>query len=505
MVPPGFRKFFSGLISAFLLDRAELWATEKPPIILGEGEQRIIRIAGLERYSLGSDHVRALIPPARKLKHGPLARNSVDQEGSSTRPLRSDEIMLKGVRRGTTDLWVWKIAGATEHRTVQVRSLGAKERNAHIEQAVSILTDTELIYTGRGIVLRGCLKSWDELSRVAALVREYPQELHDETSPTEALLQSGEHNLRTWLRRSGLANHLRVERLGSSVWLRGSLERPVDRATLVAQARAQFPAVEIDLEALSDFKPTIHFRVYLLELKKSHFRRLGLGPPSALPQAFVVHAQGVQTALQLDLTLHQLEEEGNAHILSNPELVVRAPGEAELFAGGELPIQLQNRFVSNVSWKPYGLTLKLHVEQATAERVRLEISTEVSHLDRRSNAEGIPGVQSNRMKTQVDAPLGKPLLLAGLLQKIHRQEAQGLPFLRAIPVLGLLFGSEDYLLERSELVAVLLPNGTPPPYPTRRLQDYLPMGPLPPPTSWLSPAEERAIRQDPHYPWNALE
>jgi type II secretory pathway component GspD/PulD (secretin) len=96
------------------------------------------------------------------------------------------------------------------------------------------------------------------------------------------------------------------------------------------------------------------------------------------------------------------------------------------------------------------------------------------------------------------------LLLQGL-----RVQARGLPLLRNLPVLGKLFGSEDYLNERSELVAILLPASAPPPSPFDRLSGrkparQTPRGPVPPPRRWISPEEERWLRESPEWPWNAL-
>ncbi len=205
----------------------------------------------------------------------------------------------------------------------------------------------------------------------------------------------------------------------------------------------------------------------------------------------------------MDLTLQHLEGSGHAKVLSNPELVVRAPGEAELFAGGEIPIQMQNRYYANTTWKNYGLTLRLKVTQAIGDRVRLDIFTEVSHLDSTLGQDKLPGIQSNRMKTQVDARFGVPLLLSGLLQEGTRRDARGLPFLRKIPVLGSLFGSEDYLNERSELVAILYPHSSPPPTALPRSQ-LNPRGTPPFPRHWMDPGEERVLRESRDYPWNAL-
>ncbi len=200
-----------------------------------------------------------------------------------------------------------------------------------------------------------------------------------------------------------------------------------------------------------------------------------------------------------------MEGEGNARVLSQPQLSVRAPGEAELFAGGELPIETHSTYNSSVSWRSYGLLLKLKVTATTSRRIRTDIFTEVSHLDPSLKIDRIPGIQSNRMKTQVDADFGVPLLLSGLLQEGTRKAVRGFPLLKDIPIIGLLFSSIDWLEERSELVAILLPSLSPPSAPMNALRRNLPSGPIPPPREWMSPHDEIALKSSPEYPWNVFE
>jgi type II secretory pathway component GspD/PulD (secretin) len=108
------------------------------------------------------------------------------------------------------------------------------------------------------------------------------------------------------------------------------------------------------------------------------------------------------------------------------------------------------------------------------------------------------------MKTQIDARYGKPLLLSGLLQQNVRRQVKGLPLLKDIPILGALFGSEDYLNDRSELVAILVPSRDVPEAPLEKLARAFPTGDLPPRRELSDPKTERELKNDPNYPWNAL-
>jgi len=170
-----------------------------------------------------------------------------------------------------------------------------------------------------------------------------------------------------------------------------------------------------------------------------------------------------------------------------------------------LPIQHKSRFQSNVTWKPFGLSLKLNVTHHAGNTVRLDIESEVSHLDAKIGSDQIPGLQTNRIKTQVDVRFGIPLLLCGLLKDTVRKQARGLPFLKDIPILGSLFGSDDYLNEHSELIAILIANSAPPMRPMKKMGLSHPEGPVPAPRDWISPMEQRRLEADPNYPWNALE
>jgi pilus assembly protein CpaC len=149
-------------------------------------------------------------------------------------------------------------------------------------------------------------------------------------------------------------------------------------------------------------------------------------------------------------------------VLSQPELVVRVPGEAELFSGGEIPIEMRSMRGPHVEWKSYGLSLKLRAIELSGEDVRLEVSSEVSDLDRANGSAKIPALQASRLKTQVDARIGQPLFLSGLFQQRSSETTEGLPFVSRIPLLGALFGSNTQSNEQSELVAMLLPLRSPP-------------------------------------------
>jgi Flp pilus assembly secretin CpaC len=467
---------------------------EKPPIYLQLGEQRIVHVPGLVRFSLGEGAVRAQGLPTQKK--------------AQKNEMKNDLILLKAIHPGPSDLWIWKTDGTAEHRVIRVDKTASNPLSPRLSRALDTLREVEIHYSTSGVILRGEIQSLEEAEKIATVAQGFPQEVHDETEPSDALLDRAQIQLENWLVKSGYARRIKVFREDKTLGLQlvqGSIGGPAERSRIEKHARAIFPLAQASLETLPDTSPTVHFKVFLLELRKNRFRSLGLGWPPYQEGAFRVTTSMIQDLIQLDLTLQILEGEGSVKVLSNPELVVRAPGDAELFSGGEIPIETKSAYFSNVTWKNFGLLLQLHVTHSAGDRVRLDITTEVSHLDSSIAIQKIPGLQANRMKTQVDAQYGRPLLLSGLLQQNIRKQVKGLPVLSSIPVLGALFGSEDYINEKSELVAILVPSKELPKNPMERITRLLPKGPLPSPREPAHPEQERAQQQSSDYPWNVLQ
>jgi Flp pilus assembly secretin CpaC len=431
-------------------------------------------------------------------------------------------LLIKAMAPGTAEVWIWKKDSSLIHLSVLVQP---QTRPATSEdplgRALAELREASTAIAGERVILRGMIHSEEELARIHVLEDAFPKQVENHTEPSAELLARARLKLESWIREQRLEAVVRLESLGSQIWIRGTAPDVPTRAGWEQKLRSLFAAVHIDLSTLPDAGRTLFFRVFLLEMKQSAFRQLGLEWPSHLSGSLQVEGGSLYWAHapSIDLTLRWLEGQGWAKILSQPELVVRVPGEAELFNGGEIPIEVRpragNRGGSWVDWKSYGLTLKIRALQSTSEQVRLEISSEMSELDRANGTETVPALQSSRVRSQVDARIGEPLFLSGLLQEKSGNQERGLPFLSKIPVLGRLFGFEDTIRNRSELVAVLVPLNAPPPSPRREagrvIPEALPRGRTDPPAisdavkplpiagarrtrDWFSPLMERGRR-----------
>ncbi len=453
---------YSPLLARALLRRTTMWllfsfilfsmtqplAWALPPLDLTVGEQKLLKIEQLNRYSLGNSQIlRGARPPHSSDSH----------------------LLLKALKEGGTDLWVWKKDGSTEHRWIQVRpalrSPPLKENERRWRDLLSALEEVEVTWTSEGALLSGEFFTPQEGLRIEHLIDAFPEKTKNQSMPSPELSAGYRTEVDRWMRRTPLAKGLRWSGDEPPLTLEGALTRPEDRKPVEMALQRLAPGMNRRIEALTDSSPTLYFKVNLLEIRKTALRRLGIAWPERIAPALLVSPGAISSAASLELALDALESEGSVRVLSRPEIAVRVPGEAELFAGGELPIHSHTQWATQLSWKNYGLTLRLKTLQKAGRKVRLDILTEVSYLDHSISVGEVPGLQANRMRTQVDAEIERPLLLSGLLQEGMRNQAKGIPALRSLPVLGALFGSDDFQNDRSELVAVLTPYDSPPPPP----------------------------------------
>ena len=447
------------------------------PVYLEVGEQRKIRIPSVRRYSISDDCIRAWRPPG------------------------SDAFLLKAVKPGVSSLYFELASGESAVRLIRSSRRPDSPFPAGLLRAVNGLHETEVIDGGTKLILRGTIRDPAEGRLLAHLREEFPAFILEETGIDPAWAESTARRLEALLARRPA---LSLRRDGTEFLIEGTVPDEAALASIRKQVREIQPLARLAVEARKNPVSTLYFKVFLLEVRKDLMNRLGVAWPENQPAAIHFNPLALTGKNTIDLSIHALSEKGIARLLSSPELVVKAPGQAELFSGGELPIRQKNYFNENVSWKTFGLTLRIDVKEWAGEAVRLSIETEISQIDRTLKTDQIPGLKSNRLKTLVDSRMDEPLLLSGLLQEDLQDQRSGVFGLSSIPILGSLFSSEDYQNHRSELVAILLPHRRPPGSPQERISSELPKGFLPLPRDHLGAEERERIKTSKDYPWNVL-
>ena len=165
---------------------------------------------------------------------------------------------------------------------------------------------------------------------------------------------------------------------------------------------------------------------------------------------------------QLAYALRALERDGLIRTLAEPNLTAISGESAKFLAGGEYPIPaVDTSGALSVTFKEFGVSVAFTPVVLSEGRISMKIDTEVSELTQIGavtlNGISIPALKKRSAKSTVELPSGGTIVMAGLISEDTRQNIDGLPGLKNIPVLGTLFRSRDFIKKETELVVMVTP------------------------------------------------
>jgi pilus assembly protein CpaC len=160
--------------------------------------------------------------------------------------------------------------------------------------------------------------------------------------------------------------------------------------------------------------------------------------------------------------LRMLERDGLVRTLAEPNLTAVSGETAKFLVGGEYPVPVvDSTGALSVTFKEFGIGLAFTPIVMSEGRISLKIETEVSELSNEGSVTlsniNIPALKKRQAKSTVELPSGGSLALAGLISENIRQNIDGFPGLKDVPVLGTLFRSRDFIREETELVVIITP------------------------------------------------
>ncbi len=160
--------------------------------------------------------------------------------------------------------------------------------------------------------------------------------------------------------------------------------------------------------------------------------------------------------------MRMMERNGLVRTLAEPNLTAVSGEPAKFLAGGEYPIpSVDTNGQMTVTFKEFGVGVAFTPIVMSEGRISLKIEAEVSELSSDgavtiSNLQ-IPALKKRTTKSTVELPSGGSLALAGLISDDTRQNIDGMPGLKDLPVLGSLFRSRDFIKSETELVIIVTP------------------------------------------------
>ena len=160
--------------------------------------------------------------------------------------------------------------------------------------------------------------------------------------------------------------------------------------------------------------------------------------------------------------LRALERDGLIRTLAEPNLTAVSGEPAKFLAGGEFPIPVVDSLGQiSVIFKEFGVGLAFTPVVLSEGRISLKIESEVSELTNDGavvlSEHQIPALKKRQAKSTVELPSGGSLAIAGLISDDTRQNIDGFPGLKDVPMLGTLFRSRDFIKQETELVVIVTP------------------------------------------------
>jgi pilus assembly protein CpaC len=185
------------------------------------------------------------------------------------------------------------------------------------------------------------------------------------------------------------------------------------------------------------------------------------GSTEATAKKLSTFAQGTATCLAY--TLEAFERTGLLKTLAEPTLTAISGETASFLAGGEFPVPVgqSNSGAISIQFKPFGVSLSFSPLVLSEGRINLKVATEVSELTNEGavtlTSVTIPALKVRRANTTVELPSGGSLVIGGLISDDTRQNIDGVPGLKTLPVLGSLFRSRDFQKRETELMVIVTP------------------------------------------------
>ncbi len=168
--------------------------------------------------------------------------------------------------------------------------------------------------------------------------------------------------------------------------------------------------------------------------------------------------------------LSALQAVTTVKVLSSPQLLVLDNESARLQVGNIVPFLTQSSqstitsgspVINSIDYRETGVIMEVTPRVNSGGLVTLDISQEVSDVDPTGpTTTGInsPTFQERAVRSRVVIQDGQTVGLAGLIRDNDTRGNSGIPWLKDVPILGLLAGKQSNVRARTELLVLITPH-----------------------------------------------
>ena len=175
----------------------------------------------------------------------------------------------------------------------------------------------------------------------------------------------------------------------------------------------------------------------------------------------LIKVTGTQGDNSLTGVLDILETQGLVKVLAEPNLTAKSGESASFQAGGEFPIPIpQQDGVTTIEYKQFGVQLDFTPVVLSNNKISLKVAPSVSSLAPSAVTianNNIPTLATRRASTTVELGSGESFSIAGLMRNDVTNDISKFPWLGDVPVLGMLFRSNNFQNNETELVIIITP------------------------------------------------
>jgi general secretion pathway protein D len=218
--------------------------------------------------------------------------------------------------------------------------------------------------------------------------------------------------------------------------------------------------------------PEVMLEIEVMEVTRGKLQDLGIIYPNSL------------TVLNSPLTLDALKRikstnigvspnpslqfrttDTDLNLLSNPRIRVKNNEKAKVLVGNKVPVITTNTTANvgtseSVSYVDVGLKLEVEPRITLDDFVSIKVNLEVSSLGEAitlSNNSKVYNIGTRNASTILRLKHGETQILAGLIQDSERKNADKVPGLGEIPILGRLFSRHNDEKQKTEIVLAITP------------------------------------------------
>ncbi len=168
--------------------------------------------------------------------------------------------------------------------------------------------------------------------------------------------------------------------------------------------------------------------------------------------------------------LNALQAVTNVKVLSSPQVLVLDNEAARLQVGNLVPylttssqstIANGSPVINSIDYRETGVIMEVTPRVNSGGLVTLDISQEVSDIDTAATSTSqiqSPTFLERKVSSRVVVQDGQTVGLAGLIRDNASRSNSGIPWLKDIPLLGLLAGNQNNVRGRTELLVLITPH-----------------------------------------------